>query len=152
MSDIDNALYNAFGQRQVSTIYASLAQHHVVLEASPRYQFDPQSLKMIYVKSSAGRMVPLSSVARLDFVNSALVVNHQGQFPAATISFNLDPGYSLSDAPDAIEDAAAVLHLPGSIRGILSGHGPGFRGFHCRRTPPDPGLARGGLSYPRRSV
>ena len=126
LADIDNTLYDAFGQRQVSTIYASLAQHHVVLEASPRFQFDPASLDKIYVKASTGRMIPLSAVARVEVDNAALVVNHQGQFPAATLSFNLGPGVSLSDATEEIGEAADLLHLPGSIHGSFQGTARAF--------------------------
>jgi hydrophobe/amphiphile efflux-1 (HAE1) family protein len=121
LSAIDNTLYDAFGQRQVSTIYTSLTQHHVVLEASPRYQLDPSSLDKIYVKSSAGQMVPLSALSRYERTNTSLSVNHQGQFPADTISFNLDPGYSLSDATATIAGIAARLHIPGEIHASFQG-------------------------------
>jgi hydrophobe/amphiphile efflux-1 (HAE1) family protein len=118
---IDNTLYDAFGQRQISTIYTTLTQHHVVLEASPKYQFDPASLDKIFVKSSTGRMVPLSAVSRFDRSNTSLSVNHQGQFPADTISFNLDPGYSLSDATATITAIAARLNLPSDIHASFQG-------------------------------
>jgi multidrug efflux pump subunit AcrB len=126
LADIDNTLYDAFGQRQVSTIYASLAQHHVVLEASPRFLFDPASLDKIYVKSATGRMIPLSAVARVVVDNAVLVVNHQGQFPAATLSFNLGPGVSLSEATAEIEEATNLLHIPGSIHGSFQGTARAF--------------------------
>ena len=126
LADIDNTLYDAFGQRQVSTIYASLAQHHVVLEASPRFLFDPASLDKIYVKSSASRMIPLSAVARVDFGNAALVVNHQGQFPAATLSFNLEPGHLAERRDGRDRGRPAALHLPGSIHGTFQGTARAF--------------------------
>ena len=118
---IDNTLYDAFGQRQISTIYTALTQHHVVLEASPKYQTDPASLDKIFVRSSAGRMVPLSALARFERSNTSLSVSHQGQFPADTLSFNLDPGYSLSDATAAISAVTAGLHLPPEIHASFQG-------------------------------
>jgi hydrophobe/amphiphile efflux-1 (HAE1) family protein len=118
---IDNTLYDAFGQRQISTIYTTLTQHHVVLEATPNYQFDPASLDKIFVKSSTGRMVPLSAVSRFDRSNTSLSVNHQGQFPADTISFNLEPGYSLSDATATITAIADRLRLPEDIHASFEG-------------------------------
>src|SRR5208283_255582 len=95
---IDDTLYDAFGQRQVSTMYTSLNQYHVVMEASPRFLQGPQSLKDIYVRTSGGGLAPLSAVAKIVPSNSYLTVNHQGQFPAITLSFNLPTGLSLSDA------------------------------------------------------
>ncbi len=121
LSAIDNTLYDAFGQRQVSTIYTSLTQHHVVLEASPRYQLDPASLDKIFVKSSTGNMVPLSAVSHVVRGNTSLSVNHQGQFPADTISFDLDPDYSLGAATKDLEAISARLHLPGEIHGSFQG-------------------------------
>jgi hydrophobe/amphiphile efflux-1 (HAE1) family protein len=118
---IDATLYDAFGQRQVSTVYTTLTQHHVVLEASPRYQFDPDSLDKIYVKASGENMVPLGAVAHVERTNTVLSVNHQGQFPAITISFNLATGYSLSQATNAINQATIRLRVPGSINGSFQG-------------------------------
>src|SRR5207302_5717366 len=83
---IDNTLYDAFGQRQVSTIYKRYNQHHIVLEVDPQYQFEPASLGKIYVRSNTGRQIPLGSVAKFQTTNTSLSVNHQGQFPATTIS------------------------------------------------------------------
>ena len=99
---IDNTLYDAFGQRQVSTMYATLNQYHVVMEAAPQFWQNPQILDKIYVKSPAGDEVPLSAIAKHDAEVAPLTVNHQGLFPAVTISFNLRPGVPLSDAVDAI--------------------------------------------------
>jgi multidrug efflux pump subunit AcrB len=121
VSQIDNTLYDAFGQRQVSIMYQSLSQHHVVLEATPRYQLDPVSLSKIFVRSSTGKMIPIGAVARVERSNTVLSVNHLGQFPAVTISFNLDEGYSLSDATEAIDQAATELHFPGSLHGSFQG-------------------------------
>ena len=118
---IDNTLYDAFGQRQVSTIYEQYNQHHVVLEVDPQYQLDPASLNKIYVKSHTGQQVPLASVAKFTTSNTALSVNHQSQFPCVTISFNLPPGVSLGRATEIIESAAQELRMPASIRGSFQG-------------------------------
>ena len=88
---IDNTLYDAFGQRQVSTIYTQLNQYHVVLEVDPQFQQNPDDLENIYVKSSTGMQVPLSAFSHVDQTNAALAINHQGQFPVVTLSFNLAP-------------------------------------------------------------
>jgi hydrophobe/amphiphile efflux-1 (HAE1) family protein len=119
--EIDNTLYDAFGQRQVSTIYKRYNQHHVVLEVDPRFQFEPASLQKIYVRSNAGKQVPLGSVAKFQTANTALSVNHQGQFPSATISFNLTPGVSLGDVTALIDNAAREMQLPSSIHGSFQG-------------------------------
>ncbi|HQY28213.1 MAG TPA: efflux RND transporter permease subunit, partial [Burkholderiaceae bacterium] len=115
MSAIDNALYSAFGQRQVSTIFTQANQYRVVLEVAPQFQSSPRALEAIHVSGSAGQLVPLSSIARVVERPTALVVNHIGQFPAATISFNLAPGASLGEAVDAIHAAERELGLPASI-------------------------------------
>ncbi len=121
LTAIDSALYNAFGQRQVSTIYTSLTQYHVILEADPEFQWDPSSLDKIYVKSVTGKMIPLGAVASVKRTNTSLSVNHQGQFPAITLSFNLAQGYSLSDATRLIASASNKLHMPESIHGSFAG-------------------------------
>ena len=118
---IDNTLYDAFGQRQVATLYERYNQHHVVLEVDPQYQMDPASLNKIYVKSTTGQQVPLASVARFKTSNTALSINHQSQFPCATISFNLLPGVSLGQATEIIESAAQEMRMPASIRGSFQG-------------------------------
>ncbi len=118
---IDDTLYDAFGQRQVSTLYRRYNQHRVVLEADPQYQLEPSSLQKIYVRSSTGIQVPLASVAKFETGNTALSVNHQGQFPAVTLSFNLAPGVSLGRATDIVEEAARELKMPASIRGSFQG-------------------------------
>jgi multidrug efflux pump len=124
---IDNTLYDAFGQRQVSTIYTQLNQYHVVLEVSPEFQQNPSSLDTIYVKSSTGTQVPLSAFSRIVSTNTALAINHQGQFPVVTLSFNLAPGISLGDATKAIDAAEAAIHMPGSIRTSFQGTAAAFR-------------------------
>ena len=124
--DIDNALYDAFGQRQVSTIYRQLNQYHVVMEVAPQYQTSPEALQAVYVRSAQRPMVPLSAIAHFGPANIALAVNHQGQFPAATISFNLAPNVSLGDATKAI-DAAEERNSACPPRSM-----PAFRGLRRR--------------------
>jgi multidrug efflux pump len=120
--DIDNALYDAFGQRQVSTIYRQLNQYHVVMEVAPQYQTSPQALQAVYVRSANGPMIPLSAIAHFGPANVALAVNHQGQFPAATISFNLAPNISLGDATKAINAAENQIGLPATIHPSFQGN------------------------------
>jgi multidrug efflux pump len=123
---VDAALYNAFGQRLVGVSYTDQNQYHVVLEATPRQLEGPQGLRDIYVAGSGGKQVPLASVATIRQSEAALSVNHQGQFPAATISFNMAPGASLSQAATAIEKATASLGLPSSVRGSFAGTAQAF--------------------------
>jgi hydrophobe/amphiphile efflux-1 (HAE1) family protein len=124
---IDNTLYDAFGQRQVSTMYRQYNQFHVVLEADPQYQLDPSSLNQIYVRSTNGVQVPLSAVAKFKASNTFLSVNHQGQFPAVTISFNLAPGVSLGEATEIVDQAVEELHMPSSVTGSFQGTAQIFR-------------------------
>src|SRR5204863_7716249 len=100
---IDVTLYDSFSQRQVSTILAQLKQYHVVVEVIPQFQQHPDSLKSIYVKSSNGAQVPLSSFSHFESSQTALAITHQGQFPVVTLSFNLAPGVSLGEATKAID-------------------------------------------------
>jgi multidrug efflux pump subunit AcrB len=118
---IDNTLYDAFGQRQVATLYEQYNQHHIVLEVDPQYQLDPSSLNKIYVRSNTGQQVPLASVAKFTTGNTALSINHQSQFPCVTISFNLTAGVSLGRATEIIESAAQELRMPASVRGSFQG-------------------------------
>jgi multidrug efflux pump subunit AcrB len=118
---IDDALYDAFGQRQVSTVYTQLAQYHVVMEATPQFGQNPDGLNFIYVRASNGKEVPLSAVAHYETSTAPLSVNHQGQVPSATISFNLPVGSALSDAVPVIEQAERQIGLPSTIRGSFSG-------------------------------
>ena len=124
---IDNTLYDAFGQRQVSTIFTQLNQYHVVLEVEPRFQQNPDSLKDIYVKSSNGTQVPLGTFTHLEQKTSALAVNHQGQFPVVTLSFNLAPGASLGDAVNAIKKAEQQINLPLSVHPSFQGMAQAFQ-------------------------
>ena len=120
-SAIDNTLYDAFGQRQVSTIFTQLSQYHVILEVAPSFQQNPDSLKTIYVNSSSGAQVPLSSFARFVPTTTTLAINHDGQFPAVTLSFNLAPGASLSQAVDAIQQAGRQIGMPASVQAGFQG-------------------------------
>jgi multidrug efflux pump len=121
MQAVNDALNDAFGQRQISTIYAQANQYRVVLEAMDQYQNDPAALSRVYVPSTSGAQVPLSSVAGIERRTAPLVIQHQDQFPAVTISFNLAPGASLSDAVDAIAAAEREIEMPGTVTGVFSG-------------------------------
>jgi len=121
MQAVNDALNDAFGQRQISTIYAQANQYRVVLEAMDQYQSDPAALSRVYVPSTTGAQVPLSSVASIERRTAPLVIQHQDQFPAVTISFNLAPGASLSDAVDAIAAAEREIQMPGTVTGVFSG-------------------------------
>jgi multidrug efflux pump len=124
---IDATLNDAFGQRQVSTIYAPLNQYHVVMEAAPEYWQSPESLDSIYVSTATGAQVPLSAFARYGPTNTPLSVNHQSQFVASTISFNLPQDVSLSQATGAIEDALARIGVPSSVHGSFQGTARAFQ-------------------------
>ena len=118
---IDNALYDAFGQRQVSTMYKGINQYHVVMEIDPQFQQSPDALKNLYVRSTTGTAVPLSAFTHYEPSTTSLAVAHQGQFPAVTLSFNLAPNVPLGDAVTAIQDVERKLVLPSTIH-------PGFQG------------------------
>jgi multidrug efflux pump len=121
VQDIDNTLGDAFGQRQVSNIYKGLNQYHVVLEVAPEFQQSPEALKSIYVPSKSGALVPLSAFAHYEPSNTALSVNHQGIFPAITLSFNLAPGASLGPAVEHIQAAQRELRVPSSVHATFQG-------------------------------
>jgi multidrug efflux pump len=125
-ADIDNTLYDAFGQRQVSTIYTQLNQYHVVMEVNPDFRQNPDALKNIYVHSSNGQQVPLSAFTRVEPGGAALSINHQGQFPSVTISFNLAPGASLGDATGVIEQTRQDIRMPPSIQATFQGTAAAF--------------------------
>jgi multidrug efflux pump subunit AcrB len=124
---IDNTLYDAFGQRQVSTLYKRYNQHFVVLEADPRFLSDPESLKKIFVKSNTGQLVPLSAVAKFQTGNAYLSVSHQGQFPAVTLSFNLALGASLGQATEVVQRVVDELHMPSSVQASFQGTAQVFK-------------------------
>jgi len=124
---IDATLNDAFGQRQVSTIYAPLNQYHVVMEAAPEYWQSPEALDSVYVTTSTGAQVPLSTFARYGPTNTPLAVNHQSQFVATTISFNLPDGVSLSQATRAVDDALIRLGVPNTVHGSFQGTARAFQ-------------------------
>jgi multidrug efflux pump len=124
---VDDTLYDAFGQRQVSTIFTQLNQYHVVLEVKPKFQQNPDTLKDIYVRSAGGAQVPLSTFTHFAPASAALAVNHQGQFPAVTLSFNLAPGFALGDAVTAIAAAEREIGLPASIQAAFQGTAQAFQ-------------------------
>jgi len=124
---IDDTLYDAFGQRQVSILYTPLNQYHVVMEVAPQYWQNPSTLQEIYVRSRSGAQVPLSAVARFEPTNTLLLVNHQGQFPGVTLSFNMAPGASLGDAVQAIEKSMREIGLPAGVQGSFQGAAKAFQ-------------------------
>jgi multidrug efflux pump len=124
---IDDTLYDAFGQRQVSTMYTPLNQYHVVMEVDPAFWQSPDGLKYIHIRSKTGDMVPLAAFTHYEPSTSPLAVNHQGQFPSVTISFNLPQGVALGTAVDAIGRAGAEIRLPASIRGRFQGTAQAFQ-------------------------
>jgi len=143
---IDNVLYDAFGQREVSTMYTPLNQYYVVMEVDPSYQLSPDSLNGIYIKANnvpgaptampsgvtvatsptGGAMVPLSAIAHYDARRTALQVNHQGQYPAVTLTFNLAPNVALGDAVTALEKVQREMGMPGSVHGTFQGSAQAF--------------------------
>ncbi|MGC2108005.1 MAG: multidrug efflux RND transporter permease subunit [Candidatus Korobacteraceae bacterium] len=124
---IDAVLYDAFGQEQISTIYQTLNQYHVVMEVDPKYQLTPSALDSVYVITSSGAQVPLSAFAHFAQANTSLSVNHQGQFPSVTISFNLAPGGDLGTATRAISTAELEMRMPASIHGSFQGTAAAFQ-------------------------
>ena len=126
MQTIDQVLQDAFAQRQVSTIYSTRNQYHVVMEVAPEHQDDPRALDQVYIKSANGAQVRLSEVAHLETGYAPISVQHQGQFPAATLSFNLPPGASLGDAAKRIEAATTAIHMTPSIHSGFAGNAQAF--------------------------
>jgi HAE1 family hydrophobic/amphiphilic exporter-1 len=124
---IENTLYDAYGSRQVSTIYAATNQYWVVMELEPRYQMDPSALSMLYVRSQTGALVPLNAVATLKPSVGPLAINHQGQLASVTISFDLAPGTSLSTAIANIKATTASMRLPETITGTFQGTAQAFQ-------------------------
>ncbi len=124
---IDAALYDSYGQRQVSTLFTQLNQYHVVMEVKPEFQHDPTQLENIYIKSAAGGVVPLSTFTRYEPSAAPVLITHQGQFPATTISFNLKPNASLGEAVDAISKAEKDMHLPAAMQAAFQGTAASFQ-------------------------
>jgi multidrug efflux pump len=118
---LDNSLYEAFGQAQVSTMYTNINQYHVVLEVAPKHWQSPVDLNDVYIRAAQGKVVPLSAVAHYEANTAPLAVNHQGQYPSVTISFNLAPGVALSDASRAILAMEQKIGMPSTITGMFSG-------------------------------
>ncbi|MFN7958446.1 MAG: multidrug efflux RND transporter permease subunit [Holophagaceae bacterium] len=131
---LDDALYDAFGQRQISTMFTQLNQYRVVMEARPGQYQRPEDLQNIYVRSASGGSVPLSAFTRIETLTAPLAINHQGQFPTATVSFNLAPGTSLGDAVKAVNRARQELDLPPSIKAGFQGTAQAF-GASLTNTP-----------------
>jgi HAE1 family hydrophobic/amphiphilic exporter-1 len=124
---VEDALQSAFSSRQISTIYGSTAQYQVILELKPEFQADPAALARVYVRSSAGKLIPLDTVVKVARKTQVLTVNHQGQLPSVTISFNLQPGVSLGDAVDRVKAAERELNLPVSLTTSLQGTAQAFQ-------------------------
>jgi multidrug efflux pump subunit AcrB len=124
---IDNTLYDAFGQRQVSTMYTELNQYHVVLEVEPEFWQNPEGLKHIYVKTQHRTQVPLSAFTHYEPSTAPLVVTHQGQLPSVTLSFNLSPRLALGDAVTAVDEAGREIGLPANIHSSFQGTAQAFQ-------------------------
>ena len=124
---IDNTLYDAFGQRLVSIMFTQVNQYHVVLEVAPEFRQSPDALRSLYVKSNNGEQVPLSAFTHFEPNTASLTLNHQGQFPSTTISFNLAPGASLGDAVQEIEDTDREIGMPQSVAASFQGTAAAFR-------------------------
>ena len=127
MADIDNTLYDAYGQRQVSTIFTQLNQYHVVMEVSPNFQTNPATLNDLYVKSANGTQVPLGMLAHWEQTRAQLAIGHEGQFPSSVISFNLAPGKSLGDAVAAVKSVEQRIQMPASINASFEGTAAAFQ-------------------------
>jgi len=125
--EIEETLYSAYGERQVSTIYAPSNEYWVIMELEPQYQTDPSALSLLYVRSSTGALVPLSTVARLTRGVGPLSINHQGQLPAVTVSFNLARGLALGDAIDRIDAAMLGMHVPRTLTASFQGSAQAFQ-------------------------
>jgi multidrug efflux pump len=127
MADVDNTLYDAFGQRQISTIFTQLNQYHVVMEVGKEFQTDPSVLNDLFVKSGNGTQVPLSMVAHWEQAQAQLAIGHQGQFPSTVVSFNLAPGKALGDAVEAMNRVENRIHMPASINASFQGTASAFQ-------------------------
>jgi len=125
--DLDNALYDAFGQRQVSTMYRPLNQYHVVMEVAPQFQQTTEALQNIYLRASNGSPIPLAVFTHFVLSNTPLAVSHQGQVPSVTISFNLAPGVSLGEATQAIDNAQRTIGFPSTIQASFQGTAAAFQ-------------------------
>ena len=124
---IDNVLYDAFGQRQVSTMYTPLNQYHVVMEVAPEFQRDPDALKNIYIQSNTGAQIPLTAITHFERNRTSLAVSHQGQFPSVTLTFNLAPDVALGDAVIALQKAAQDISMPSTVHASFQGTAQAFQ-------------------------
>jgi len=131
---IDNTLYDAFGQRLVSIMFTQINQYHVVLEVAPEFRQNPEALRSLYVKSNTGEQVPLSAFTHFEPNTASLTLNHQGQFPSTTVSFNLAPGASLGDAVQEIESVGREIGMPQSIAASFQGTAAAFRNSLANET------------------
>ncbi len=138
-TQVETALYNAYGTRQVSQIFAPNNQYQVILRVAPEFQNDPAAMSLLYVRSDSGRLIPLESVARMKTAVGPLQVNHFGQLPSVMISFNLSPGFALGDAVTQIQQARGG-NGPGDDLAAVPGRGAGVPGLAAR---PGPGAADG---------
>jgi hydrophobe/amphiphile efflux-1 (HAE1) family protein len=127
LAAVDQTLYDAFGQRQIGTIYTSSNQYKVILEVQPQFQNDPSALSRIYLTSSTGARVPLSTIARFQRKIEPLTINHQGQFPSVTLSFNVAPGHSLGQAVQSIQALQDELRMPITLQGTFQGTAQAFQ-------------------------
>jgi HAE1 family hydrophobic/amphiphilic exporter-1 len=126
-SQVEDALQSAFSSRQISTIYGASNQYQVILEVAPEFQTDPAMLSRIHVRASGGKLIPLDTVVRVKRSTQALTVNHQGQLPSVTLSFNLLPGVSLGDAVDQVKALEQELRMPASLNTSLQGTAQAFQ-------------------------
>ena len=149
VDQVRNQLYNAFGSRQVGTIYMPSNDYQIILEAQPQFRVDPSDLSKLYMKTANGQTIPLDAVAKLVPTVGPLQINHQGQQPAVTISFNLAPGYSLGYAVDKITELEQASNLPVDHRDRLLRHRAGVPGFAARAGRADPRRGVRGLRDPR---
>jgi HAE1 family hydrophobic/amphiphilic exporter-1 len=127
VSQIENSLYNAFGQRQVSTINTPVNEFWVIMEVEPQFQRDPEALSLLYVRSSSGKLIPLDAVAKVTRSVGPMTVSHFGQFPSVTISFNLAPGMALGTAVDAVEKIKDDMQMPATLSGSFQGSAKVFQ-------------------------
>jgi multidrug efflux pump len=127
LQSIDDTLYDAFGQRQITTVFTQLNLYRVILEVKPEFASNPDALSQLFVRSQSGDAIPLSTVAHREVMRTGLAINHQGQFPAVTLSFNVAPGYSLGQAVDAIQRLEAMIQMPPSVHAEFQGTAKAFR-------------------------
>ena len=153
-ADIDAALYNQIGQRQVAQYFTQLNSYRVIMEAPPELQASPELFNRSHLISPrTGKPVPLSALVKVDSTATrSLSIAHQGQFPATTLSFNLAPGVSLGDATAAVEQARADLGAPPTLSGSFQGTAQAFQAVAVERADPDPGRAAVGLCDPGRAL